>query len=323
MGTSRFDSTAYAAYSSATAGKSHLDYTMDSVTRVLRDKDPKTSFSPKTIKVRESVKSDLNPHPTPIMVALDVSGSMGVVVEACRKGLGTLFEEIIKRGPVSDPHVLALAVGDMGFEPNYDWKIDAHPVQATQFEADPVTIGKQIEDLYLERGGGGNNHESYLGPLYFALMRTQCDAFKEPKPRKGYLFTVGDEQPQPKLYKKQIEMFFGDQPKADMSAAELIAAVERDWNYFHLMVEEGSHMKSYKKTVEKEWRELLGQRAINLSDHTKMAEVIISLIEVTEGRDKDEVTKSWSGGTDLVVAKAIGGLTNSSGSGTAVGPIIL
>lgn len=313
MGSSRFDPTAYAAYNSATAHYHHArSYnTADTFLRA-SSVDPKTSFNPKIIKVRESLKSDLNPHPTPIIVGLDVSGSMGVVVEAMRKGLGTLFEEIIKRSPISDPHVLAMAIGDMEY--------DSSPVQATQFEADPVTIGKQIEDLYLERGGGGNSHESYLGPLYFSLMRTSCDAFKEG--RKGYIFTVGDEQPQLKLTKQEIEHWFGDQPKQDYTAEELIASVERNWNVFHLMVEEGDYMARAKQKVELAWHSLLGQRAINLTDHTKMAEVIISLIEVTEGRDKDTVTKSWSGGTDVVVAAAIAGLP-ATGSATGTGPITL
>lgn len=303
MGSTRFDPESYMSYASVTSARTVHDYTA---------KATKREFDPKLIKVRESVKSDLNPHPTPVIVGLDVSGSMGRVVEACRKGLGTLFEEIIKRNPVSDPHVLAMAIGDMDF--------DRSPVQATQFEADPVTIGKQVEDLHLECGGGGNCHESYLGPLYFALMRTSCDAFKEG--RKGYLFTVGDEQPQMTLTKAQIEQWFGDQPQKDYTAADLLAAVERNWHVFHLIVEEGSHMSYYADVTVREWTHLMGQRVIKLSDHTKMAEVIISTIEVTEGRDKKDVSKSWSGDTSLVVAKAISGLPVGHESASA-GPIAL
>jgi hypothetical protein len=144
MGYSRYDAGVYKSYARSTAHKTDRDYTSTSL---------KKDFDPKQIKVRESNKSDINPHPTPVVVGLDVTGSMGRVVEAMRKGLGTLFEQVIHRHPVSDPHVLALAIGDMD--------CDSAPIQATQFEADPVTIGKQIEELYLERGGGGNDHESY------------------------------------------------------------------------------------------------------------------------------------------------------------------
>jgi hypothetical protein len=316
MGHTRFDSGTYIAYTASVDPKTKkVRSTLAASDYTAKSLDGK--YDPKIIKIRESAKSVLNPHPTPLIVGLDVSGSMGRVVEAMRKGLGTLFEEIIKRHPVSDPHVLAMAIGDMDY--------DSAPVQATQFESDPVVIGPQIEELYLERGGGNNCHESYLGPLYFVLMRTTCDAFKEDPARKGYLFTVGDEETQDILSKRQIEKFFGDQPKKDYTAQELIEAVSRNWHYFHVIVEEGSHASLYPRKVRDSWTNLLGQRVLPLADHTKLAEVIVSAIEVTEGRDKDAVTKSWSGGTDLVVKKAITDLTANpgSGGGLTTGPVAL
>lgn len=302
MGNARMDPSTYASYASSTAGRSHTDYTAKTI---------KKDFDPKVIKVRESVKSDLNPNPTPIIVGLDVTGSMGVVVEAMRKGLGTLFSEIISRNPVSDPHVLAMAIGDMDY--------DRSPVQATQFEADPVVIGTQIEDLHLERGGGGNDHESYLGPLYFALMRTKCDAFDQG--RKGFIFTVGDEEPQDVLTKEQIERFFGDQPKGDLKAADLIQTLERNWHVFHIMVAEGSHAKGHPDRVRRKWTDLMGQHAMWLSDHRKLSEVVISTIEVVSGKDVDTVSKSWSGDTSLVVRDAIAGLPARAGSSASAGPV--
>jgi hypothetical protein len=290
MGFSRYDPDTWAGYSAATASKTHHDYGRSSIL---------PAFDPRKFGMRESRKSVLNPEATPIIAALDVTGSMGRVVEAMRKGLGTLFEEIIERRPVQDPHVMAMAIGD--------FECDSAPVQATQFEADPVVIGKQVEDLWLERGGGGNNFEGYLGPLYLAGMRTDCDAIRDG--RKGFLFTVGDEEPQKILRASHVQRFFGDAVQRDMAADELIALVERGWVYFHLMVLEGSYMRSRPDAVTQAWTDLLGQRALPLSDHTRMAEVIISAIEVTTGRDKDAVAKSWSGATSLVVSRAIGGLT--------------
>lgn len=300
---SRYDANVYTSYARSTATKTDRDYTSRAI--------PK-GFDPKQIKVRESRKSDINPHPTPVLVGLDVTGSMGRVVEAMRKSLGTLFDQVIERHPVSDPHVLALAIGDMD--------CDSAPIQATQFEADPVTIGKQIEELYLERGGGGNDHESYLGPLYFAAMRTECDAFAEG--RKGFLFTVGDEEPQETLTKAQVQRFFGDQIADDLGAADLLKMIEANWHYFHLIVMEGDYAgRAPDKTI-KAWSCLMGQRALRLTDHTKMAEVIISTIEVTVGRDKGAVAKSWGGGTDLVVATALSGLPAAPGA-IHPGPVAL
>jgi hypothetical protein len=307
MGFSRYDAGTYRSYASSTAHYTPSSYTT---------KHLKPEFDPKLIGVRQSKKSDINPHPTPVVVALDQSGSMGEVVEAMRKGLGTLFEQVIDRKPVSDPHVMAMAVGDMEMH-------EEAPLQVTQFEADPVTIGKQVEELYLEGKGGGNAHESYLGPLYFVAMRTDCDAFTDTPPRKGFLFTVGDEEPQTILTKELIQKYIGDEAPNDLTAEDLVKMIEPNWHYYHLMVMQGSHARRYPDKVKSAWRGLVGERAIPLSDHTKMSEVIISLMEVVAGRDKDAIIKSWGSGTDLVVADAIAGLPAMPGTGEVTGPVAL
>jgi hypothetical protein len=63
---------------------------------------------------------------------------------------------------------------------------------------------------------------------------------------------------------------------------------------------------------------LLGQRVIGLSDHTKLAEVIVSAIEVNEGRDRDAVAKSWGKDTARVVRRAVGALTPATGRSAGV-----
>ena len=100
-------------------------------------------------KIRESRDSADNPKSTAIVVGLDVTGSMGVVLDAmARKGLNTLVNEIYNRKPVCDPHVMCLGIGDV--------ECDRAPIQATQFEAD-IRIAEQLEKMFLERGGGGNS----------------------------------------------------------------------------------------------------------------------------------------------------------------------
>jgi hypothetical protein len=303
MGNSRYDANDYQSYARSTAHHTVHTYAKNKID---------DEFDPLKIKFRESVKSKANPKPTPIIVAIDQTGSMGILAEAIRKGLGTLFEQIIDRDPVSDPHVMAMTIGDM----------DNHeraPLQVTQFEADPVTIGKQIERLYLEGNGGGNAHETYLGPLYFAAMRIKADAFAEG--RKGFIFTVGDEPHDTVLTRENINKYIGDNVESDLSDKQILAMVERNWNVFHIMVEEGSYMSGDRAGVMRSWQNFIGQHAMPLADHTKLAEVVISTIEVVAGRDKDAIIKSWSGATNLVVAKAISGLPSAQ-SATS-GPVRL
>jgi hypothetical protein len=168
MGYHRYDPDTWASYATATAGKTHRDYGRTAVN---------PAFDPMAFRMRESFKSELNPTPTPFIAALDVTGSMGRVVEAMRKGLGALFDQVIARAVIPDPHVLAMAVGD--------FDCDSAPVQATQFESEPVTIGQQIEDLWLERGGGGNNFEGYLATPSASAARASCSRWATPPPRRS------------------------------------------------------------------------------------------------------------------------------------------
>jgi hypothetical protein len=256
-------------------------------------------LDPKNIKVRESCDSDLNPLSTPIIVAVDDTGSMGFLAETLiRKGLGVLIEEIYKRKPVTDPHVMCMAVGDAWY--------DAAPLQATQFETD-MRLVEQLSRFYIEGGGGGNNFESYNLPWYFAATRTRCDAFLK-RQKKGHLFTVGDEPPPPGLPAKLARRIFGDELQADLTTAELFKMASEAWEIFHIIVEEGSYCRARSQHCKESWQKVLGQRAIPLADHTKLAELIVSTIAVNEGADLDDIATSWGDDASQVIANSLGSL---------------
>ncbi len=301
MGSSRWSADDWTAYSRTSSTKT--------TSEIFRSSGMVEALNPYGVGIRESRDSDLNPQSTAIIVGLDVTGSMGIIADNLAKtGLGVMVEEILKRKPVSDPHMLLAGVGDANY--------DRAPLQITQFEAD-ITIAKQLEQVWLEKGGGGNSFESYNLPWYFAAKHTSIDCF-EKRGKKGYLFTVGDEEAPNGLTRSQLEKIFGDGVERDYSTEELLNMASKMYNIFHVVVEEGSHARSYLGRVMDSWTELLGQRVLRLSDHKKLAEVIVSAIEVNEGRDVDTVTKSWSGSTAVVVGRAVGGMTSTSSSGKGV-----
>lgn len=268
---------------------------------IFRSRSMPADFDPSHITVRESVDSDVNPNASPIIVALDVTGSMGRIPQELIQGnLGTLMEELLDREPVPDPHLMFMGVGDV--------ECDRAPLQVTQFEAD-IKIADQLKQIYLEGGGGGNGYESYHLPWYFAATKTSCDALVKRK-KKGYLFTVGDEPPPHVLRKEDIQKVFGSGSEHDLSAADILAMAERSYHVYHIVIEQGSHFRSYPDDVTNRWRNLLGERVIMLSDYAKLAEVIVSTIQMQEGADRDAVSASWGSGTDLVVQHALKGLSH-------------
>jgi hypothetical protein len=298
MGSSSWSSTDWDSFSSNTRAKS----TAQVFSQNFMHKD----LNPLGVAMRESRDSAVNPNSTAIIVGSDVTGSMGYLAEALvREGMGVLVEELLARKPVSDPHIMCMGVGDA-------YSDDA-PLQVTQFEAD-IRIATQLAQIWLEGRGGGNGGESYHLPWYFAARHTSIDCF-EKRRKKGYLFTVGDENPHKVLRREQVKAIFGDDIERDLTSEELLTMASRSYNVFHLLVEESN---SCDASVKANWKALLGERALPLSDHKKMAELIVSTIQVIEGTSVDATVKSWSGNTAMVVARGLNGLQPARAAGTGL-----
>jgi hypothetical protein len=293
MGSGRWSDKDWTAY----ATKSVAGKTTD---KIYTSRSIDTDLNPINIKLRESVDSELNPQSTALIVAEDVTGSMSRVLDATIRGLGTLVTEIYDRKPITDPHMMFLGVGD--------FECDRAPLQVTQFEAD-IRIAEQLAKIYLEQGGGGNTYESYAAAWYFAATRTAIDCFTK-RGKKGYLFTVGDECPTPYLYAADIERFLGDKIQGKkIGVNELLTMVSRQYEVFHIMIEEGNYMRSHTDQVVQKWTELLGQRAIRLSDVTKLPETIVSILQLNEGTTLDTIVGSWDKSTSLVIQNAVRDMT--------------
>lgn len=276
------------------------------VTDMYKARNVKADLEPKGVKFRESCDSTEHPHSTPIIIGLDVTGSMSRVLEVVAKKLNTLATEIYDRKPVTDPQVMFMAIGDV--------TCDHHPLQVTQFESD-IRIAEQLNDIYFERGGGGNDGESYTLAWYFGSRHTKIDSV-EKHGKKGFLFTIGDEPFLNNLSREAIEEFVGDSLQAGLTAAELLSEVSRMYEVYHLMIADGSNMRydSGRATTIDTWTNLLGQRAILVEDCDKIPEIIVSILEIAAGKTADDVIKSWDGSTAVVVQKAISGLISIDGS---------
>lgn len=303
MGSGSWSPSDWDGYTSSVRGKSADKIFTTSAASVAAhgiDKD----LNPMNVAVRESRDSVDNPTSTALIAALDVTGSMGMIAHAmATESLGVLFKEILERKPISDPHLMFMAVGDVAAS-------DQAPLQVSQFEADNRIID-QLTKIYLEGGGGGNSSESYTLPWYFAAMHTSIDCF-EKRGKKGYLFTMGDEECPTVLTRSQIKRVTGDDSQVDSySTEQLLEMVSKSYHVFHIVIEQGSHFRYNANGVRRSWDGVLGQRVLYLADYTKLSEVIVSTIQVIEGEDKDKVAASWGGDTSLVVSKAIGGLTTT------------
>lgn len=311
MGSGSWDSRSWDSYrarnvrsDSATTGGRSSVYSATSM---------KADYDPKNITVRECRDSADHPASTPLIIACDVTGSMSPVLRSVIENLGTLNSEIISRD-AGDFSVCFMGVGDVDS--------DRAPLQVSQFESD-IRQADALRGIWLEQRGGANQHESYILPWYFAIEKVSADAI-EKRGKKGFLFTMGDECCPPNLTAEQVEKVFGYRPQEDMTKEELLTAVSRDWEVFHLIIEEGNYYSNRyriddkrRERCEASW-DFMGQNVLHVSDHTKLAEIIVSTIQIVNGENADDVAASWDGSTSVVVSHAVNGLVNAKAGSNGV-----
>lgn len=262
-----------------------------------REIDPE--MDPKKAEFRESRDSALNPESTPIIVGLDVTGSMGMIpAQMITEGLGTLFNEVYQYKPVSDPHILFAGIGDAIY--------DNAPLQIGQFEADN-SITKWLEKMWLEGHGGSNTTESYEMLYHFALMHTKTDSFVK-RGQKGFIFSIGDEFPVEVVKATEVNKVFGYQPQNDMLFRDLIDRVKQNWVPCHIIISQGSCVQRHGvKSVLGKWRAVMDANVVVLSDYTKLSYLIIAILQIASGKTVEEISVNWDEETIKVVHDALNG----------------
>lgn len=247
--------------------------TDSSVRDIYTSRSLKDSLNPYEVKVRESRDSTEHPNSTPIIIAFDVTGSMGYLAEEIAKNsINNLILDLYKENKVKDPQVMIMAIGDA-----YS---DKAPLQVSQFESD-IRIAEQLGDVYFEGCGGGNGGESYSAAWYFASRHTDIDSYNV-HGRKGFLFTIGDEPVHKYLTREQIFTIFGDNVPEDLSVEELRDEVCKKYHIFHICVGNAEYFDAPSK-----WKKILGEHTMYLKDHTHLASKIKELIMLQSSQDED------------------------------------
>lgn len=173
--------------------------------------------------VRECCDTEEHPNTVPVILALDVTGSMGSAAMEVAKRLNVVMTDLYDK--VADVEFLIMGIGDLAY--------DHAPIQASQFESD-IRIAEQLDKVYFEGGGGGNSYESYTAAWYFGLHHTKLDCWARGK--KGIIITMGDEPLNPYLPGRALSTVTGDKLQGDVDTAELYTEVTEKFDVYHLMV---------------------------------------------------------------------------------------
>ena len=123
-------------------------------------------LDPKNV-IRECCDSADHPNSVPVILALDVTGSMGTAAAEVAKKMNEVMTRLYEE--IQDVEFLVMGIGDLSY--------DRAPIQMSQFESD-IRIVEQLDLVYIEHGGGGNDFESYTAAWYMGARHTRLDCWK-------------------------------------------------------------------------------------------------------------------------------------------------
>ncbi|HZI16074.1 MAG TPA: VWA domain-containing protein [Myxococcus sp.] len=229
-------------------------------------------MNPYGVKFRESRDSAAHPNSLAVVMALDVTGSMGNIPEILARQTFPSFMKDLMEAGIPDPQVLFMAVGDA--------YMDQAALQVGQFESSEQQMDQWLTWMFLERGGGPNPAETYELGMYFAAEHTLMDCY-EKRGKKGYFFMTGDEPAFHYVAKDHVEGLIGTQLGRDVPMEEVVQRLDKTFNPFFLIPDERRRGR-----CEEFWRGYLGDRVICMDDPADTCDVSAALVALTEGAVK-------------------------------------
>lgn len=242
-----------------------------------RHLDP--SMDPRKISIRECRDSQNNPETIPLIMGLDVTGSMGTIPERLIKGeLNKIMSHLMSEFPGLSFSVLFIAVGDL-FS-------DKAPLQIGQFENDDEKIYHWLKTTWLEGGGGGNGGESYHLPWYFAAQAVVSDHW-EKRHKKGIIITIGDEP---------IHAIGPDNGKVTHGDIELLSpeeAYKKASEKFHIHHVNCNFSRHLDPKAHNRWTDFVGVSNLHFANseqevHERLMEIIRSSVETKVASESAE-----------------------------------
>lgn len=294
MGCGNWDTKSFVSYASSrgfdtdTRGVIRGDYSNQEMFKA-KKLDP--ALDPKNA-IRECCDSEEHPNTLPVILALDVTGSMGQTAVEIAKKLNEIMTKLYEQ--IKDVEFMIMGIGDLAY--------DVYPIQASQFESD-IRIAEQLDKIYFEFGGGSNPYESYTAAWYFASRHTELDCWNRGK--KGVIITIGDEQLNPYLpisgEYNGLSTATGDNLQSNVETKDLYLEVAKKFDVYHINVDHRNYYSTEQENIKKSFMEYLD------ADHFR---TINNIDDIT-----DEIVKivTAANNEQTVVLPIISAKTDESG----------
>jgi len=246
MGSGKFTRESFAKYSRS-LGRDYDEHSGRVKGQTYTSRKLDQSLDPRYFTVRECANSEEHPNTIPVILALDVTGSMGEACNETAAALGVIITNLFNK--IKDVEFCVMGIGDLAY--------DEAPVQMSQFESD-IRIAEALDKVYIEKGGGGNTFESYTAAWYMGLKRTKLDCYDK-QGRKGIIITMGDEPLNPYLPVTTLNVATNAKEQANVETPELYRQASEKFDIYHIAVDSPHDCyEHYAKDIENSFGQLLG-----------------------------------------------------------------
>lgn len=293
MGSGSWTTSSFASYSTS-KGRSY-DVTTCSLSgsysaqELYKSRKLEECLNPRKV-LRECCDNAEHPETIPVILALDVTGSMGDTAVEVAKNINVVMTKMYNE--IKDVEFMIMGIGDLA--------CDDAPIQISQFESD-IRIAEQLDKVYFEFGGGGNTYESYTAAWYMGARHCKLDCWNRGK--KGIIITMGDEQLNPYLPKRTLSMATGDDLQADIETKDLYEEASQKFDIYHIDVD---HRWNTDSGIARTWKKYLDDDHFKSVKINAVTDTIIEMILKAVGQQNN-------GATEVTTYKDAGVQLNESG----------
>jgi hypothetical protein len=219
-------------------------------------------------KIIDPTKHIRTDSPNPLMIAVDVTGSMANWPFEIFDRLPLLYNTLSQYRP--DLEICFAAIGDGA--------VDRWPLQVTSF-ASGFDLEQLLGSLYGE-GGGGDAPESY--GLFAQWVNSHVEVPKAGEP--PFLIVFGDVTMHETVPTGQISHYLGDNLREDVSAIKAWQTVTKTWNTWFLRRPTGSKGDH----IDKQWGQAIGEQKIfHIEDEQRAVDYAMGIIARSWGYFSD------------------------------------
>jgi len=207
-------------------------------------------------------------HKNPIVIALDVSGSMSDWPRIIWDKLPVFYGQMMMQGYLEDPAIAFCAIDDLS---------DSATLQVTEF-AQGGDIDAWLKKIWLESGGSGPDDglpcEAYDVAAFFWAHRCRLENAQKP-----FLFICADEAPRLTTDPRYLKHLLGVDVE-QITPKQIFANLRKKFNVFLLR----KPYSGYDDKIIARWAELIGsERIMTFRDPKAVVDCMLGCIALVSG----------------------------------------